>query len=104
MKLIPTFAFAAIAVIAAAPYASAAGPSCNRPAAVSVPDGKTAEEAAMQAANPKVVTFVKGANEYIGCLQKELTSIQTEAKKTSDEYKAAVDAYNAKVAAGNAAK
>ena len=103
MKLIPVIAFAAIAAVAAAPHASAAV-NCNRPAAVTVPDGKTAEEAAMQAANPKVVTFIKGANEFIGCLQKELNSIQAEAKKTSDEYKVSVDAYNAKATAANAAK
>ena len=92
MKLIPMFALAAAASIAVASYASAA--ACNRPASVQVPDGKSAEEAAMKAANGKVVAYVKEANAYIKCLQAEEKSAVDEAKKTNDDYQAAVKAYN----------
>jgi hypothetical protein len=85
MKLIPICALAVATVIAGAPHAFAV--NCTRPAKMSVPDGKTASEDAMKAAQGRLTTYVKGMNEYLQCLAAEIKSGKEEYESVSSEWK-----------------
>ena len=87
MKLLPIFAMAAAVAITLSP-ATFAKDCGARPAKPAIPDGKTASEDAMKAANAKVVDYVKAANVYLTCMSGEMTTASGEAKDVSAEWKA----------------
>jgi hypothetical protein len=85
-------ALAALVAFAAVP---AVAKDCGaRPAAPSVPNGKTASEADMKAAGSKVQDYIKKVNDYRKCLADETNATGAEAQKVSNEYQAAVTDYN----------
>jgi hypothetical protein len=92
MKLRQILAVSAVAMFAAAPFASAK--DCVRPTKPAIPDGKTAEEAAMKSANDKLAAYIKATNEYILCLQDDEKSAAADAKKESADYQEQVKIFN----------
>jgi hypothetical protein len=93
MKLKQIMTVSALAMLVASPFAQAK--DCSRPSKPAIPDGHTAEEGAMKAANEKLAVFIKGTNEYILCLQDEEKSAAADAKKASADYQEQVKAFNA---------
>lgn len=96
---------AAIAFAAAllAPLAQAA---CTYPPEVTIPDGKTATKADMQAANGAVKEYMAKVEDYLACLDKEeadLGEAVTDEQKQlhTSRHNAAVDALNAVAARYN---
>lgn len=93
----------AAAALAASPLASAA---CSYPAEVDIPDGRTASEAQMKAANAAVKEYNARVEEYLACMddeEKALGDAVTEEQKKvhTAKHNAAVDALNAVVARYN---
>lgn len=93
----------ALSLAAAAPAAFAA---CTYPPEVTVPDGKTATKADMQAANAAVKDYMAKVEDYLACLDKEeadLGDAVTEEQKQihTSRHNAAVDALNAVAARYN---
>jgi hypothetical protein len=85
-------ALAALVAFAAVP---AMAKDCGaRPAAPSIPNGKSASEADMKAAYTKITAYTKGVNEYLQCLAGETKAATSEAQKVQADYKAAADEYN----------
>ncbi|GMW07215.1 MAG: hypothetical protein AMXMBFR8_20110 [Nevskiales bacterium] len=95
-----------ILVILAAGALQSANAACNYPAEVSVPDGGTATEAEMKAANQAVKEYMAKVEEYLACLdgeEKDLGDTVTEEQKSvhTAKHNAAVDALNAVAARYN---
>ncbi|MDB5364717.1 MAG: hypothetical protein JWM77_644 [Rhodospirillales bacterium] len=85
-------ALAALVAFAAAP---AVAKDCGaRPAAPSVPSGKTATETDMKTAGGKVQAYTKAMNDYMKCLVDEANSARNEGTKVSKDYEVAVNEYN----------
>jgi len=92
MKLIPAIAIAVAAFgVGSTGYAKDCG---SRPAKFSIPDGKTASEEQMKAANAKVVSYATAMTAYRRCLSEEI-------KGAGDEYEALTADLNAQVKAYN---
>ena len=77
-----------------------AGAVCNYPPQVDVPEGKTASEAEMKAANAAVKDYMAAVESYLACLddeEKSLGDTVTEDQKRvhTEKHNAAVDALNA---------
>ena len=67
---------------------------CSKASAPSIPDGKSASEADMGAAQGAVKAYIASANAYLGCLQTALdSSTASKADKTAmnKQYNVAVD-------------
>jgi hypothetical protein len=75
--------FAALTLTVATVFAvsNPASAACTRPAKISIPDGKTASEDAMKAAQARLTPYAKDMNVYLHCLADEI-------KNGKDEYEA----------------
>ncbi len=98
--------FCSILAILAAGALQPASAACNYPAEVSVPDGGTASEAEMKAANQAVKDYMAKVEEYLACLDEEekaLGDMVTDEQKSvhTAKHNAAVDALNAVAARYN---
>jgi len=92
MKLLPLFAMAAIVTLSASPAVFAK--DCGaRPAKPAIPDGKTASDDAMKAAQGKVASYITAVNAYRTCLAGETASATDEAKAVSEEWKTQSDIF-----------
>lgn len=74
--------------------------ACEYPAEISVPNGTTATEAEMKAANQAVKQYMAAVESYLACLDEEEkalgSSVTEEQKKVhTARHNAAVDALNA---------
>lgn len=84
---------------AAAGVLQTAGAACTYPPEVSVPDGKSATETEMKAANAAVKEYMATVESYLDCLDEEekaLGETVTEEQKNvhTQRHNAAVDALN----------
>jgi hypothetical protein len=92
--------------LAAAAVVQTAQATCTYPPEVTVPDGKTATDAEMKAANAAVKDYMAAVEAYLACLDEEEKSL---GEAVTDEQKnvhtarhnAAVDALNAVAARYN---
>lgn len=91
MKVVRIFVLAAAATIAVSSFAAAK--DCARPSKPAIPDGKTASDEAMKAAQGKVASYITGMNAYLHCMTDELRGGQEEAKQVSDDWKAQSDIF-----------
>ena len=91
MKLTRIVVFAAAATIAVASFAQAK--DCAKPSKPAIPDGKTASDDAMKAAQGKVASYITGVNAYLHCMADEIKVGQEEAKEVSDEWKTQSDVF-----------
>jgi hypothetical protein len=89
MKFISMCALAAVTVLSASNFASAA--SCARPAKFSVPDGKTASDDQMKAAQAKLTPYAQAMSTYLHCLSDEIKSGKDEYDQVSAEWKTQSD-------------
>lgn len=83
-----------------------AGAACTYPPEVDIPDGKTASENEMKAANAAVKEYMAAVEAYLACLDEEekaLGDAVTEEQKSvhTARHNAAVDALNAVAARYN---
>jgi hypothetical protein len=92
----------ALSLVAASALAlpQLAAAACSYPAEISIPDGKTASEAEMAAANATVREYMAAVESYLACLDEEEKSlgdtVTDEQKKVhTAKHNAAVDALNA---------
>lgn len=97
------YALIATTLMAASQLAQAA---CDYPAAVDVPDGSTATEAQMSAANAAVREYMAAVESYLACMDDEEKAlgdaVTDEQKKVhTAKHNAAVDALNAVAARYN---
>lgn len=102
MKRIPSLLIA-VAALAAPPLAGAA---CTYPPEVTIPDGSTASEEEMKAANAAVREYMARVDEYLACMDDEEKAlgeaVTDEQKKVhTARHNAAVDALNAVAARYN---
>lgn len=67
---------------------------CERPAAPTLPDGATAEMAAMAAGQGEVKAFVAAGNAYLECLKAEADALGEEEKSAAE---ARLASYNSMV-------
>jgi hypothetical protein len=84
----------------------AANAACEYPPEVSIPDGSTASEEEMRAANQAVKKYMTDVESYLACLdeeEKKLGDAVTEEQKAvhTSRHNAAVDALNAVAARYN---
>mgnify|MGYP001599105288 CR=1 FL=1 len=86
MKVTRIVLTAAVALIAASSIAGAR--ECSRPSRPAIPDGKTASDDAMKAAQGKVATYIKDVNAYTHCMADEIKASQEEAKEVSENWNA----------------
>ena len=91
MKVTRIVLTAAVALFAASTIAQAK--DCPRPAKPAIPDGKTASDDAMKAAQGKVASYIMGMNTYLHCMADELKGGQEEAKEISDNWKTQSDVF-----------
>ena len=91
MKLIPAVAIAVAAfAVSATVYAKDCG---NRPAKLSVPDGKTASEEQMKATQAKLPGYAQAMSAYMRCLSDEIKVGKDEYDSVSSEWKQQSDAF-----------
>jgi hypothetical protein len=70
--------------------------ACEQPAAVAVPDGKTATREQMLAGQALIRTYQQGMNDFLACIDGELAA---EGEQAPDEFKSLmVSRHNAAVA------
>ncbi len=93
MKFIPICTLAAVAVLTASSYASAA--ACSRPAKFNVPDGATASDDQMKAAQAKLTPYAQAMSTYLHCLADEIKSGKDEYDNVSAEWKTQTDKFKA---------
>ncbi len=91
MKRIATFALAAATFLTMSNYASAA--NCTRPAKLSIPDGHTASEEAMKAAQAKLAPYAKEMSAYLHCLSDEIKNGTAEYDQVTAEWTAQSNAF-----------
>jgi hypothetical protein len=91
MKLIAAIAMTAAAFLTVPNYASAA--TCTRPAKLSIPDGKTASDDAMKAAQAKLAPYAKEMSAYLHCLADEIKSGTAEYDQVTAEWTAQSKAF-----------
>jgi hypothetical protein len=92
MKLIPICALTVVTALSALSYASAA-PNCTRPAKLSIPDGKTASDEAMKAAQAKLAPYAKEMSAYLHCLSDEIKNGTAEYDSVAAEWKTQSEAF-----------
>ncbi len=85
MKLIATFALTTAAVFAVCGAASAA--TCTRPAKLAIPDGHTASDDAMKAAQAKLTPYAQAMSAYLHCLSDEIKNGTSEYESVAAEWK-----------------
>jgi hypothetical protein len=91
MKLIPICALTVVTALSTLSYASAA--TCTRPAKLSIPDGKTASDEAMKAAQAKLAPYAKEMSAYLHCLSDEIKNGTSEYDTVAAEWKTQSDAF-----------
>jgi hypothetical protein len=93
MKLTATFALAAMVALAGLTVSNNASAACSRPAKISIPDGKTASDDAMKAAQAKLAPYAKEMSAYLHCLADEIKSGTAEYDEVSSEWKTQSEAF-----------
>lgn len=78
--------------------AQGAGAACEYPPVVKTPDGKTATQEEMGAANQAVKAYMSSLETYLVCLDEEMAAVSPEAQ-TPDLKAMHIKKYNAAVAA-----
>jgi hypothetical protein len=66
--------FAQLMIVIAGPIPLAAQPACQRPSAISVPDGATATFEDMLAAQSDVEAYMAAMESYLACINEELAA------------------------------
>jgi len=62
-----------------------AAAACETPSMVTIPDGKTATEPQMLAAQAEVKAYVAAMNEYVACIDEEM---EAKGENAPEQYKA----------------